>query len=422
MASSLNKRDHCDVAIIGGGLAGSLSAIHLSRAGFHVVLFEKTTSFTDKVCGEFLSYESLPLLREVGLDPIALGGIEITGFRLHGPTQTASLRLPRRAVGLSRSVLDEEMLRIAAEAGAEIRRGVRVTDVLEGLDDVASSILLSTTEGETRASRLIVATGKSEFRSLNERVGRDNSYVGFKMHVRLKPSAAAALGSSCDLMIYEGGYGGLTPLGNGVADLCFLIERSRLRGLATDWDSLSSYIGRSNWAASHLLDGAEPLAPSFTSIGVLPYGFLRRAPAPSGVFFVGDQMAVIPSLTGDGLAIALMTARRAVEAMIETGGEGGVARLRFAPHASRSYQRAARAALRPQLDAALTLHALFKNPRLVDVSTYALRAFPAIFQRLFRTTRCQFVESSWRTRLRSWQKSASLGEIVPRSGPVPSAD
>ena len=246
MASDLNKRDHCEVAIVGGGLAGSLAAIHLAKAGFDVVLFEKSLTATDRVCGEFLSYESLPLLREVGIDPIALGGKEITGFRLHGPTQTVSTRLPRRAIGISRMKLDEAMLQAATDAGADVRRGVRVADILEGLDDFGGSILVSTTAGETRCERLVVATGKSDFRALNERVGRDDSYVGFKMHVKLKPSCYAKLGSSCDLFVFEGGYGGLTALENGFADLCFLVDRKTLKKLSTDWDSMTAWIGRSN--------------------------------------------------------------------------------------------------------------------------------------------------------------------------------
>ncbi len=414
MASSLNKRDHCEVAIIGGGPAGSLSAIHLARAGFKVVLFEKSVGPTERVCGEFLSHEALPLLREVGLDPVALGAKEITGFHLHGPTQTATMRLPHRAVGLSRTLLDEELLRIADKAGVDVRRGVRVADILEGLDDVGGSILLSTTVGETRASRVIVATGKSDFRALNERVGRDHSFVGFKMHVRLKPSAASRIGSSCDLFVFDGGYGGLTPVGDGVFDLCFLVDKKTLRGLATDWDSMTAWIGRSNWTASHLLDGAKPLSKNFTSIGVLPYGFLRRDLAPSGVFFVGDQMAVIPSLTGEGMTIALMTARRAVSAMIEDVGDER--RLRFAPESAREYQRSVRAGLRQQVDAALALHALFKSPRLVDMTIYALRAFPALFEKAYRSTRCHLLETSptkrLGARLTSWPKRARSAQIA----------
>lgn len=426
---ALNKRDQCDVAVIGGGLAGSLSAIHLARAGFQVVLFEKEKHRSEKVCGEFLSAESLPLLREVGVDPILLGGVEISKIGLHGPAQSCSFALPGRSIGISHSVLDEELLRIAAESGADVRRGVRVTEILEGLDETTGSILLSTSVGETRAQRLVIATGTDGFHFLNERPNREPSptgaYVGFKMHIRLKPSCAARLAGHCDLFSFNQGYGGLTDLGHGLANFCFQIEKDALKKLKIDWESLTAHIGKSNWSASHMLDGAKPLASSFTSVAMNTAGFLRRDPAPAGFFFVGDQLAMIPSLTGDGMTIALMTARRAVEAMIEpvsgsSGlGEGivsgslGPVRFSFAPHASRDYQRSMRSVLRPQLDSALAVHSLFKNPKLVDVSTYALRAFPSIFRKAFHTTRCRVFEPAKATRLRSWQKRAASAEIAP---------
>lgn len=408
--SSLSKRDQCDIAILGGGLAGSLAAIHLARAGFHVIVFEKDLAFSSRVCGEFLSYEALPLLREVGVDPLALGGVEITDFRLHGPTSSADLRLPRRAIGISRGVLDEEMLRVAAAAGAEVRRGVRVTDAAEDGD----TFVVSCVGGEeVRASRLVVATGKSEFASLNAREGRDESYVGFACHVRLKPSCASRLAGHCDLFAFEGGYGGLTSLGGGVAEFAFLIERARLRSVGSSWDALTSWIGRGNWAASHYLDGAVPVG-ELSSVGSIPYGFLRRAPALPGCFFVGDQMAVIPSLTGEGMSIALMTARRAVDCIVEREG-----RLRFAPEASRGYERSVRSVLRSQIDAALTLHALFKNPRLVDVAVHVLRLVPGLFTRAFRSTRCRIFANSTNAGLAAWQKpSDRASTLTPKSSPV----
>ncbi len=389
-STSLNKRDHCDVAIIGGGLAGSLSAIHLARAGFRVVLFEKEAKPTEKVCGEFLSYESLPLLREVGVDPTAFGGREITKFRLHGPRYSAEVLLPRRAIAVSRTKLDEALMKTAVESGADVRRGVRVAEILEGLDETTGSILLSTTEGEMRAQRLIVATGKTEFKNVNDRVGRGRSYVGFKTHLRLKPSSALDLKDHCDLFVFDNGYGGLTDLGDGYANFAFLIEKSALKKIGADWPSLSAHIGKSCWQASHYLDGAEPQSSRLSSVSSVPYGFLRRAPPPAGLFFVGDQMAVIPSMTGEGMTIALMTARRAADAMIEPSAAGH--RLRFASLASRQYQRDVRAILRPQIETALGLQAFFKNPRLVDLSTFALNAFPAIFRRAFQATRCKLIE------------------------------
>lgn len=389
--AKLSKRDHCDIAIVGGGVAGGLAAIHLARAGFSVVVFEKNRRAGETVCGEFLSDEALPLLREVGLEPVKqLGGVEITDFRLHGPHYSSELKLPRPAVAVARAKLDEALLETAQAAGAEIRRGVAVTDILEGLDETTGSILLSTTAGETRAQRLIVATGKTEFKSLNERVGRDNEYAGFQMHVKLKPSCANVVKNHSEIFVFDGGCGGLTDLGDGFANLAFLIERPIVKKIGTEWDALTAHIGKSCWRASHYLDGAVPQSSSFTTVAQIPYGFMRRTPPPAGVFFVGDQMAVIPSMTGDGLSVALMTARRAVDAMLED--VNGSMRLRFAPLASREYQRAVRAGLRSQLDAALTLQALFKTPRLVDMSTFALNAFPAIFRRVFNSTRCRLID------------------------------
>ena len=404
------KRDQCEVAIAGGGPAGSLAAIHLARAGFGVVLFEPSRSADESDRGDFLSHEALACLRDVGVDPVSLGGQEISGFRLHGPTQTAFLRWRHAGVSLSQRVLDEELLRLASEAGVRVRRGVGVSEVLDGLDDFGSSILISTTEGEMRASRLIVAAGIGDFCSINERTGRDNSMVDFKMNLWLKPSSTRDLGASCDLFSFKGGYGSFTPLADGTATLTLILSRATVHGLATDWDSLTSWMGRSNWAVSHLLDGAKPQAKYFSSQGARPFGFLRRDPPPPGVFFVGNQMAVVPSVTGDGLTIALMTARLAVTAMMEE--RGYLRRLRFAPEASRCYQRAANVALRSLIETSMARHSLLKNLKLVDATAYALRAFPAVFERIFRPTLHHFAKPSRRARLLTWPQPAVQVEPV----------
>ena len=373
-----------DVAIVGGGLAGGIAAFHCARSGLRTVLFEKEKKAHQKVCGEFLSGESFPILEETGIDLAKLGAVTLGGFRFHGPHRTVASRLPLAAAGISRYILDDELLRRAEGAGAEIRRGVKVKKKLDGLEGPAGAIVLETSEGLVAAKRLIVATGKSEFSSVENRVGRDSGLVGFKMHVQLKPSMKRDLADNCDLFVFEGGYGGLAPIEGGIANFCFLIEKMAVRSIGSDWVSLASYISRHNWEASRLLDGAEPLFKSFCTVANVPYGYLRATTPDLGVYCVGDQMAVIPSLTGNGMTIAVSTGLLAAQAIIDPRARG---QMRPAS-TSIVYQRRARTLLRSQVNAGFHLHRLFKNPAICDWATVAANAFPKILDNLFTRTRC----------------------------------
>ena len=76
---SINK---ADVIIIGGGLAGLTSAIHLAKANYNVLLFEKNAYPKHKVCGEYVSNEVLPYLNYLGFNPFEFGAKRIREFEL----------------------------------------------------------------------------------------------------------------------------------------------------------------------------------------------------------------------------------------------------------------------------------------------------------------------------------------------------
>ncbi|WP_316930925.1 NAD(P)/FAD-dependent oxidoreductase [Lacinutrix jangbogonensis] len=105
-----------DVIIVGGGLAGLSSAIHLSKAKLSVLLIEKNSYPKHKVCGEYISNEVLPYLDFLDLDVFKLGAKKINKFQLSTTKgKLISAPLPLGGFGISRFCLDEALANKAIE-------------------------------------------------------------------------------------------------------------------------------------------------------------------------------------------------------------------------------------------------------------------------------------------------------------------
>ncbi len=63
----MNKHDF-DVIIIGGGPAGAVAAIYLSRWGLRTAVIEHKAFPRETLCGEFLSLEVIEQIRELKLE------------------------------------------------------------------------------------------------------------------------------------------------------------------------------------------------------------------------------------------------------------------------------------------------------------------------------------------------------------------
>jgi len=300
----------CDVVVAGGGLAGSAAAIGLARAGRHAVLIERETGPHDKVCGEFLSYEACHYLSALGINPEALGAIALHGVRLVKGTQCAQASLPFRALSLSRRVLDEELLNAAIASGVDVRRGLRVK-ALTRSGTGWQAMLDQGPPLEARAAFL--ATGKHDLKDLKRPAGSQPDLIGFKMYWQLSAKQALSLGGHVELALFPGGYAGLEPVEGNRANLCLLVQRGHFGGLENSWDALLDTIKTTCPHVAHRLEGAKPLLAKPLAISAIPYGYVldgfeRRDDQP---WRLGDQAAVIPSFSGDGMSIALHSARLA---------------------------------------------------------------------------------------------------------------
>lgn len=308
-----------DIAIIGGGLAGASLAIQAASHGQRVLLIEREAGPHDKVCGEFLSREALLHLQALDIDPVRLGGMPIDRVRLATGPAVAEVLLPFQGVGLSRRVLDEALLARAVAGGAMLRRGHAAT----GLDCRPDEQRVRMQDRSViTAGHVVLATGKHDLRGWKRGPGRQNDLVGFKQHFRLAPDQASRLGGAVELMLFGGGYAGLQMVEDGQATLCLLIRRSRLAQLGGRWDMVLAAAGEDAPLLRRRLADAQPVQSRPLTIAGIPYGLVAPVtadPGQAGVWRLGDQSAVIPSFTGDGMSIALHSAALAAR-MLHEGG------------------------------------------------------------------------------------------------------
>jgi flavin-dependent dehydrogenase len=283
------------ILIAGGGVAGAAAAALLARAGRHVTVFERTRGPHDKLCGEFISIEAQAMLQELGVDISDAAPIE--RLRLCAGRSAAEAPLPFRGASFSRRLLDERVLARAAEAGAEIRRGIAVRAI-------APDALMLADGSRVAGEAIVLASGKHDLRGAGRPAGRA---IAFKMHFAPAP---AALMNTVEIHLFAGGYAGLEPIEAGAMNLCFVVDRAVFAKWGRRWTRVLDLCP----LLAERLSGATPRWPKPLSVASVPYGFLYRGSAPW--FRVGDQLAVIPSFAGDGIAMALHGARRAAAAIL----------------------------------------------------------------------------------------------------------
>lgn len=291
--------------IVGGGPAGAAAAITLARGGAAPDLIERTTAAHDPVCGGFLGWDAIGALGKLGIDPWALGARRITHVRVIAGGTQAEAALPHPAAGLSRRTLDAALLVEAARQGAVIGRGVTVRRI-EGRDvHLADGRMLG-------PDSLFLATGKYEVRGVQRGSGK-RARVGLRAAIPAQPDLAGWI----ELHLLDGGYAGLLVQDDGQANLCLSIARARLVAAGGSAERLIAMLADE---APRLLERMPAQTASWSAIAAVPYGWRTREQM-SGRFRIGDQAAVIASLAGDGIAIALTSGRTAAEAWL-AGGPG----------------------------------------------------------------------------------------------------
>ncbi len=303
--------------VIGGGPAGAAAAITLARSGVAAHVIERSRHSHETVCGAFLGGDAIARLRLMGIDPAALGARPITHLRVVSGSRTVETDLPFAAAGLSRRVLDEALLETARA------RGVRVTRGCDARFACLENRSVRLQDGRILAGdALFLATGKHELRNApRPRSSTRRQAVGLR--AGLPPSAARArsLSDHIELHLFDDGYAGLLLQEDGTANLCLSVAPSRLARADGPRGLLGDLIRSAPLLRERI---GSDLPARFTAVAGVPYGWRAEETVP-GVFRLGDQGAVIASLAGDGIAMALASGQDAAAAFMAGGSEAAPA-------------------------------------------------------------------------------------------------
>ena len=296
-----------DVAVIGAGPAGSTLAALLAGRGRQVALIDRDTFPRDKVCGEFLSYDALPLLDDLGVLKTLLdaGAPEITHCRVVSRRHTYEFDFPRAARGVSRHLLDEVLFRTAIARGAVDLQG-RTATAFEAHSAATKGDRTLTLDDGTVVRARVVAGAWGRWGRFDQQLARafvrDRSHrnFGFKRHFHGTPS------SVIELYSFRRGYLGVSGVERELLNVCGLVHAARLAHHKGRWDSFVAQIRNEEPPLDAMYGRVTPAQEQYLSSE--PVIFRSRSAVEEGIFMLGDASGVIDPLTGNGMAMAIQSA------------------------------------------------------------------------------------------------------------------
>lgn len=302
-----------DVIIIGGGLAGLVNSILLSRAGLSVILFEKRTYPFHRVCGEYISNEVIPFLERNGLFPHNLKPSTIDELQISSIKGKNFVRpLDLGGFGVSRYAYDHWLVSEAKNAGVQVMEGYAV----KGVQFQEDAFIIESGGISYKANIAIGSYGKRDKldQTLNRGFLRSRSpYVGVKYHIKADLPA-----NRISLHNFEGGYCGVSRIENDIYNLCYLTHREPIKKYGSIKSFQEEVMKKNPWLKK-VLENAEWLLEKPEVINEIT--FEKQDPVSNHILMCGDAAGMITPLCGNGMAMAIHSAKILSGLIIEANSE-----------------------------------------------------------------------------------------------------
>lgn len=298
------------INIIGGGLAGLVSAYLLAQKGYEICLIEKKKYPFHRVCGEYVSNETLRFLKDHNLYPEFAKPSQINRFTLTLQNgQKLGMPLDLGAFGISRYVWDAFLVEKVKALGVEVLEQTSVIDVQFRED----TFDLSLSNGQKLTSPIVIgAFGKKSVmdQKLKRKFAQSLSpFVGVKYHIRTDfPKNEIALHN------FVGGYCGLSAVENDRYNLCYLGRREELKkhGGIPEMEQAVLY---QNPYLKSVFENSEFLFEQPVVINA--FSFAPKQLIENNMLMAGDAAGLITPLCGNGMAMAIHSAKILSECIIQ---------------------------------------------------------------------------------------------------------
>lgn len=351
-----------DLIVAGAGPAGSACAITASRAGARVLLLEKDRFPRHKVCGEFVSSESLELLRDLLGEKKLASHIPVNSARLFVDGKCLSLRVSPAAQSIPRYELDAALYEAARSAGAEVREGVTIHEVQR-----KESFCVTTSEHSVTAKAVVNATGRwSKLTQFD--VADKEKWLGLKAHF-----SEHAPPSSVDLYFFPGGYCGVTPVDANSVNACAMVRADVARTL----DEVFAH-------APELQSRSRDWQPLFSAVTTSPLYFRDPETEAGSMMLAGDSAGFIDPFAGDGISLALQSGVLAAKTI-----DPYLAGKCSWEQTLQEYRSAYDRRFLPAFRNAARLRSAFAAPRWARNTAFALASVPGVGRMLMRRTRAK---------------------------------
>ncbi|MBL0056291.1 MAG: NAD(P)/FAD-dependent oxidoreductase [Chitinophagaceae bacterium] len=363
-----------DIIIIGGGLAGLVSAIHLSRAGLSVTLIEKNEYPKHKVCGEYISNEVLPYLQHLGADPLETGAKKISRFLLSTTRgKTIESKLPLGGFGVSRYTLDQFLLQKAMQHHCTV-----IQDTVSDIRFEQDRFRVITREGlELHSTMAIGAFGKRsnlDIRMDRPFIKKRSPFVAVKTHLQgVFPDDLVALHN------FKGGYCGVSQVENGHLNVCFMADYDSFQR----YRNIDSFIKEVLYQNPHLENVFEHSVPVFEQpLSISQVSFSNKSTVEDHVLMCGDAAGMIHPLCGNGMAMAIHSAKIASEGIIGYFEK----RINSRQELEMEYARKWDQNFRRRITTGRLLQPFFGKDNLARMVMYGLTHIPGVLPAIIRQT------------------------------------